>query len=175
MFTAPTRFTVWHDPKLFKWTANWNFVEPNEVWEYSMPTICSEFLFKCGIRCTEKMVKKRLECPCQSVDCATGYGYLKKIIDFAWLSMAPRVKVKVEINLSWANIRFCLGANYFVCMLIQVSADRPAVLHHAYRVIGKWTGICMLFWEVSVFCYQVCFFILLIKQTKTPLTIVLSV
>lgn len=180
MFTAPVRFTVWHDPRLFKWTAKWNFVEPNEVWEYSMPTICSELLFRCGIRCTEKMVKKRLECPCQSVDCAIGYGYLKIIIDLAWLSMARGVKVKVEINLSWANITFCLGGQLFclyahsgisrqtcsVCLQI-----RPQAYHHAYRVIGKCTGIWKSLCSVTKFAVSV----LLIKRTKTPNTNVLSV
>uniref|UniRef100_A0A673KU18 Fibroblast growth factor 14 n=1 Tax=Sinocyclocheilus rhinocerous TaxID=307959 RepID=A0A673KU18_9TELE len=60
-----------------------------------MPTICSEFLFRFGIRCTEKMVKKRLECPCQSVDCAIGYGYLKKIIDIELFT--PECKFKESV------------------------------------------------------------------------------
>lgn len=61
--------------------------------------------------------------------------------------MTRGVRGKIDINLEWANITFCLGANYSMCMLIQVSADRAAA--SAYRLDiktyhKKVMGLCVL-------------------------------
>lgn len=148
LFSA-TRSTLLHNPKPFKWTAKLSKIKSNSE---SVPTITVTLCWMHRVLKWKDF--ENIGLPFANVRNVQLDMDVWKNIRF---SMTPGVKVKVEINLSWANITFCLGANYFVCMLIQVSASRASA--SAYRLDLRHITIMQKIWNcrgTDMICTSLC-------------------